>query len=96
MIIKLAETLSSFCEETVDELDIRECSNVQLNILIQKKLLLGNIKTIPSIATEKLNFTARFLFKEVNLRDIEKEILNVKTGKVVVSIATQLKYLNKC
>ena len=41
----------------------------------------------PSITaiTEKFNFIERFEFEEVNLKDIEKEILNLNTKKAVAS-----------
>ena len=35
--------------------------------------------------TEKFNFTLRFEFEAVNLKDIEKEILNLDTKKEVAS-----------
>ena len=41
----------------------------------------------PSIIaiTEKFNFTLRFEFEAVNLKDIEKEILNLDTKKAAAS-----------
>ena len=41
----------------------------------------------PSITaiTEKFNFIERFEFEEVNLKDSEKEILNLNTKKAVAS-----------
>ena len=41
----------------------------------------------PSVTaiTEKFNFTLRFEFEAVNLKDIEKEILNLDTKKEVAS-----------
>ena len=35
--------------------------------------------------TEKFNFIERFEFEEVNLKDSEKEILNLNTKKAVAS-----------
>ena len=42
---------------------------------------------------EKFNFTVHFEFEEVNLKDIEKEIFNLNTKKVVASNSIPAKVL---
>ena len=51
----------------------------------------------PSIVaiTKKFNFTVRFEFEEVNLKDIEKEILNLNTEKAVASNSIPTKVLKE-
>ena len=51
----------------------------------------------PSIVAvaEKFNFTVRFEFEEVNLKDIEKEILNLNTKKAVASNSIAAKVLKE-
>ena len=44
----------------------------------------GNHPSIIAI-TKKCNFTVRFEFEEVNLKDIEKEILNLNIKKAAAS-----------
>ena len=45
--------------------------------------------------TEKFNFTVRFQFEEVNLKDIEKEILNPNTKEAVASNSIPAKVLKE-
>ena len=51
----------------------------------------------PSIVfiIDKFSFTLRFEFEEVNLKDIEKEILNLNTKKAVASNSIPGKLLKK-
>ena len=73
---KVAEILSNFFEEAVDKLDISECSSISNSVgysYLVKNLITkyeSHSSTVP--ITEKLKLTARFQFREVNLRDIEK------------------------
>ena len=57
-----------------------------MDFLIQWKLL-QNYENHPSIIaiTEKFSFTGHFEFEEVNLKDIEKEILNLNSKKAFAS-----------
>ena len=61
------------------------------------KIPIKKYENHPSIIaiTEKFNFTMRFEFEEVNLKDIEKEILTSILRKLLRQIASQLKYLKK-
>ena len=45
--------------------------------------------------TEKFNFTVRFEFEEVNLKDTEKEILNLDAKKAVASNSVSAKVLKE-
>ena len=102
----VAETLSKFFVKVVDKLDIKEFKKqlkhwwtfwssgncykeIWKSSLLLLKLLL--IKTI----TERFNFVVRFEFEKVNLKDIEKEILNLDIKKPLRQIASRLKYLKK-
>ena len=84
----MAETLSKFFVKTVDKLDIREFKNISNTDELSDpmKIAIKNYENHPSIVaiTEKFDFTVRFEFEEVNLKDIEKEILNLNTKKAVV------------
>ena len=86
---KVAETLSKFIVKAVEKLDIKEfkkISNIDglsdpVEVAIKKY---ENHLSIIAI-TEKFNFTVRFEYEEVNLKDIEKEILNLNTKKEAVA-----------
>ena len=83
----MAETLSKFFLKEVDKLDMKEFKNISntgglsdpVEITIKKY---ENHSSIIAI-TGKFNFTVRFEFEEVNLKNIEKEILNLNTKKTV-------------
>ena len=84
---KVAETLSKFFVNVVDKLGIKDFKNISnidilsnpMEIFIKKYE--NHPSTIPT--AEKFNFTVCFEFKEVNLKDIEKEILNLNIKKAV-------------
>ena len=96
---KVAETLSKFFVKAVDKLDIKEfkkISNIDglsdpVEIAIEKYENHPNIVAI----TEKFNFTALFEFEEVNLKDIEKVILNLNTKKAAASNSIPAKVLKE-
>ena len=95
----MAETLSRFFVKSTDKLDIREFKNISnidglsdpVEIAIKKYEIHPSIVAI----TEKFNFTVRFEFEEVNLKDIEKEILNLDTKKAVASNSIPAKVLEE-
>ena len=73
----MAETLSKFFVKAADKLDIKEFKNISnINGLSDPGGITINHPSIIAI-TEKFNFN--FEFEEVNLKDIEKEILNLNT-----------------
>ena len=84
---KVAETLSKLFVKVVDKLDIKDFKNISnidilsnpMEIFIKKYE--NHPSTIPT--AEKCNFTMCFEFKEVNLKNIEKEILNLNIKKAV-------------
>ena len=92
----MTETLSKFFVKAADKLNIKELKNISntdgfsdpVEIAIKKY---ENHQSITAI-TEKFNFTVCFVFDEVNLKDTEKEILNLK---VLHQIAFWLKYFKK-
>ena len=96
---KVAETPSKLFVKAVDKLYIREFKNISnidglpdpVGIAIKK------YENHPSIfaITEKFNFTVRFEFEEVNIKDIEKEILNLNTKKAVASSSIPAKVLKE-
>ena len=96
---KVAETLSKFFVKAVDKLEVKEFKNISnidglsdpVEIAIKKY---ENHPSIVAVA-EKFNFTVRFEFEEVNLKDIEKEILNLNTKKAVASNSIAAKVLNE-
>ena len=59
------------------------------------EIVLKKYENHPSIVAipEKFNFTVCFEFEEVNLKDTEKEILNLNTKKAVVSNSILAKVL---
>ena len=96
---KVAETLSKFFVKAVDKLEVKEFKNISnidglsdpVEIAIKKY---ENHPSIVAVA-EKFNFTVRFEFEEVNLKDIEKEILNLNTKKAVASNSIAAKVLKE-
>ena len=73
----MAETLSKFFVKAADKLDIKEFKSISnINGLSDPGGITINHPSIIAI-TEKFNFN--FEFEEVNLKDIEKEILNLNT-----------------
>ena len=95
----MAETLGKFFVKAVEKLDIREFKNIsnidglsdQVEIAIKKY---ENHQSIVAV-TEKFNFTVRFEFDKMNLKDIEKEILNHNTKKAVASCSIPAKVLKE-
>ena len=68
-----------------------------MDFLIQWKLLLRNMKInqVLLLLLKKFDFTVRFKFEEVNLKDIEKEILTLNTKKAVASNSIPAKVLKE-
>ena len=73
---KVGETLSKFFVKAVGKLDTKEFKNISnidgLSDLVE--IAIKKYENHPSIIviTEKFNFTVRFEFEEVNLKDTEK------------------------
>ena len=96
---KVAETLNKFIVKAVEILDIKEFKNISntdglsdpVEVAIKKY---ENHLSIIAI-TEKFSFTVRFEFEEVNLKDIEKEILDLNTKKAVASNSIPAKVLKE-
>ena len=96
---KVAETLSKFIVKAVEILDIKEFKNISntdglsdpVEVAIKKY---ENHLSIIAI-TEKFNFTVRFEFEKVNLKDTEKEILDLNTKKAVASNSIPAKVLKE-
>ena len=95
----MAETLSKFFVKAVDKLDIKEFKNISNfdGLSDPVETVIKKYENHPSIVaiTEKFNFTVRFEFSEVNLKDIEKEILNLNTKKAVASNSIPAKVLKE-
>ena len=95
----MTETLSKFFVKAADKLNIKELKNISntdglsdpVEIAIKKY---ENHQSITAI-TEKFNFTVCFVFDEVNLKDTEKEILNLNTKKGVASNSILAKVLKE-
>ena len=96
---KVAETLSKFFVKAVDKLDIKEFKNISNidGLSDPVEIAIKKYENHPSnvVITEKFNFTVCFEFEEVNLKDIEKEILNLKTKKAVASNSIPAKVLKE-
>ena len=96
---KVAETLSKFFVKTVDKLDIKEFkNNSNIDGLSDPvEIAIKKYENHPSIAaiTDTFNFTVSFEFEEVNLKDIEKEILNLNTKKAAASNSILAKTLKE-
>ena len=96
---KVAETLSKFFVKTVDKLYIKEFKNISNTDGLSDpvEIAITKYENQPSsdFITEKFNFTARFEFEEVSLKDIEKEILNLNTAKAVGSNSIPAKVLKE-
>ena len=96
---KVGETLSKFFVKAVGKLDTKEFKNISnidgLSDLVE--IAIKKYENHPSIIviTEKFNFTVRFEFEEVNLKDIEKQILNPITDKAVASNSIPAKVLKE-
>ena len=95
----MAETLSKFFVKAVDKLDIKEfksISNID-GLSDPVEIAIKKCENRPSIVaiTEKFNFTVRLEFEEVNLKHIEKEILNLNTKKAVASSSIPPKVLKE-
>ena len=96
---KVGETLSKFFVKAVGKLDTKEFKNISnidgLSDLVE--IAIKKYENHPSIIviTEKFNFTVRFEFEEVNLKDIEKEILNPIKKKAVASNSIAAKVLKE-
>ena len=83
------EEISNFFGKANEKLDIKACNNISNNVGYSDPLETGikkyeNHSSIVAI-TEKFNLNARFEFREVNLKDVEKEILNINTKIAVAS-----------
>ena len=96
---KVAETLSKFFVKAVDKLDVKEFKNISnIDVLSDPvETAIKKYENHPSIAaiTDKFNLTVRIEFEEVNLKDIEKEILNLNTKKAVASNSIPAKVLKE-
>ena len=96
---KVGETLSKFFVKAVGKLDTKEFKNISnidgLSDLVE--IAIKKYENHPSIIviTEKFNFTVRFEFEEVNLKDTEKWILNPITEKAVASNSIPAKVLKE-
>ena len=95
----MAETLSKFFVKAADKLDIKEFKNISNidGLSDPVEIAIKKYKNHPCIVaiTEKFNFTVRFEFEEVNLKDIEKEILNLNTKKAVALNSIPAKVLKE-
>ena len=95
----MVETLSKFFAKAVGKLDIKDFKNISNNDVLSApvEIPIKKYENHPSVIaiTENFNFTMRFEFEEVNLKDIEKEILNLNIKKDVASKSLRLKYLKK-
>ena len=96
----MEEILSKFFVKAVDKLDIKEfkkISNID-GLSGPVEIVITKIENHPSIfaITEKSNFTVSFEFEEVNLKDSEKEILNLNTEKAVASNSIPAKVAALC
>ena len=89
----MAETLSKFFAKAVDKLDIKDFKNISNNDVLSTpvEIPIKKYENHPSV----INFTMRFEFEEANLKDIEKEILNINIKKAAASKSSRLKYLKK-
>ena len=89
MIRKWQKLLASWVVKAIDELDIKEFKNISNidGLSDPVEFAIEKYENHPSIIaiTEKFNFTVRFESEEVNLKDIEKEILNLNSKKAVAS-----------
>ena len=100
VISDVGEALSKFLVKAVDKLDIKEfkhISNID-GLSDPVEIAIKKYKNLPSTVaiTEKFNFTVRFEFEEVNLKDIEKEILNLNTQNAVASNSIPAKASDIC
>ena len=95
----MAETLSKFFAKAVGKLDIKDFKNISNNdvLFAPVEIPIKKYENHPSVIaiTENFNFTMRFEFEEVNLKDIEKEILNPITKKAVASNSIPAKVLKE-
>ena len=86
-------------DKAVDKLDIKEFKNISNigGLSDPVEIAIKKYQNHPSIIaiTEKFNFTVPFEFEEVNLKDIEKEILNHNTKKAVASNSIPAKVLKE-
>ena len=92
----MTETLSTFFVKAADKLDIKELKNISnIGLTDPVEIAVKKFENHPSIIaiTEKFNFTVCFVFNEVNLKDTEKEILNLNTKKGVASNSILAKVL---
>ena len=92
----MTETLSTFFVKAADKLDIKELKNISnIGLTDPVEIAVKKFENHPSIIaiTEKFNFTVCFEFNEVNLKDTEKEILNLNTKKGVASNSILAKVL---
>ena len=89
MIRKWQKLLASWAVKAIDKLDIKEFKNISNidGLSDPVEFAIEKYENHPSIIaiTEKFNFTVRFESEEVNLKDIEKEILNLNSKKAVAS-----------
>ena len=94
----MAETLKFFVK-AVDKLNIKEFKNISNidGLSDPVEIAVKKYENHPSIIaiTEKSNFTVHFEFEEVNLKHIEKQILNLNTKKAVASNSIPAKVLKE-
>ena len=94
----MTETLSTFFVKAADKLDIKELKNISnIGLTDPVEIAVKKFENHPSIIaiTEKFNFTVCFVFNEVNLKDTEKEILNLNTKNAVASNSIPAKVLKE-
>ena len=91
---KVAETLSSFFEEAVDKLDIRGCNNILNTAGYSDAVEITTTKYENHQSTVAIT-DARLGFREVNLKDVEKEMVNINTEKAVATNSIPAKLLKE-
>ena len=83
------------CKGKLDIKELKNISNID-GLSDPVEIAIKKYENHPIIAiTEKSNFTVRFEFEEVDLKDIEKEILNLNTKKAVASNSIPAKVLKE-
>ena len=96
---KVAENFSKFFVKAVDKLNVKKLKNISHidGLSDPVEIAIKKYENHPSIIviTEKFNFTVRFEFEEVDLKDIEKEIFNLNTKKAAASNSIPAKALKE-
>ena len=84
------------CKGKLDIKELKNISNID-GLSDPVEIAIKKYENHPSIIaiTEKSNFTVHFEFEEVNLKHIEKQILNLNTKKAVASNSIPAKVLKE-